>query len=149
MAYRAKVPATIRTDSDLATLLAEIADGVVFQAQPVGDEWTEVAAELRAAFDATKPAAIAELPVVYIVSSDALLGRTGVGNAMVATGLLSAARTLAAESRRSGVPANVLGVGTETSAAAIATWVARLLEPDGPTGELVQLDGNQIGKALP
>lgn len=143
-----EVPATIRTDDAIADLI-DIDTGVVFQATEVDDDWDHVAAELRAAFDATKPAAIAGQPVVYIVSSDALLGRTGTGNAMVATGLLSAARTLAAELRRDGVPVNVLGVASDTPADVIVTWVERLLEGSGPTGELVQLGGTQIGKALP
>lgn len=143
-----EVPATIRTDDAIADLI-DIDTGVVFQATEVDDDWDHVAAELRAAFDATKPAAIAGQPVVYIVSSDALLGRTGTGNAMVATGLLSAARTLAAELRRDGVPVNVLGIESDTPADVIVTWVERLLEGSGPTGELVQLGGTQIGKALP
>ena len=143
-----EVPATIRTDDAIADLL-DGEHGVVFQATVVDDDWEHIAAELCAAFDATKPAAIAGDPVVYIVSSDALLGRTGAGNAMVATGLLSAARTLAAELKRDGVPVNVLGITPETPVEAISTWVGRLLEPGGPTGELVQLGGTQIGKALP
>lgn len=142
------VPARIRTDDAIADLL-EIEHGVVFQATEVDDDWEHVATELRAAFEATKPAAIDGDPVVYIVSSDALLGRTGPGNAMVATGLLSAARTLAAEMRRDGVPVNVLGVASDTPADVIVAWVGHLLERGGPTGELVQLGGTQIGKALP
>ena len=142
------VPATIRTDDGIADLL-DIERGVVFQTIEVDDEWEHVAAELRSAFDATKPAAAAGDPVVYIVSSDALLGRTGAGNAMVATGLLSAARTLAAEMRRDGVPVNVLGIASDASAETIVRWIRRLLEPNGPTGELIQLGGTQIGKALP
>ena len=142
------VPATIRTDDAIADLL-DLERGVVFQATEVDDDWDHVAAELRSAFDATKPAAIDGQPVVYIVSSDALLGRTGAGNAMVATGLLSAARTLAAEMRRDGVAVNVLGVASDTPAETIVRWVGRLLEPGGPTGELIQLSGTQIGKALP
>jgi hypothetical protein len=143
------VPATIRTDDSVADLLSDVNDAVVFQVNEVDDDWAHIATEMKAAFDATRPAAIAGHPVVYVVSSDALLGRTGAGNAMVATGLLSAARTLAAEMARAGVPVNVLGVTAETPAAMIATWVRHLLEAGGPTGELVQLGGAQIGKALP
>lgn len=143
------VPATIRTSEDLAAHLDHLAEGVVFQQADVGAEWGDVADELRAAFDVSKPAAISGNPLVYIVSSDALLGRTGTGNAMVAAGLLSAARTLAAEMRRAGVPVNVLGIGDDTPSETIATWVSLLLEQGGPTGELVQLGGGQIGKALP
>ncbi len=143
-----EVAATIRTDDAIADLL-DIDAGVIFQATEVDDDWEHVAAELRSAFDATKPAAVAGDPVVYIVSSDALLGRTGAGNAMVATGLLSAARTLAAELKRDGVPVNVLGVASDTPVESIVTWIGHLLEAGGPTGELVQLSGTQIGKALP
>jgi NAD(P)-dependent dehydrogenase (short-subunit alcohol dehydrogenase family) len=139
----------IRADDEIAALLAHVTDAVVFQANDVDDDWNHVATELKAAFDATRPAAIEGHPVVYIVSSDALLGRTGAGNAMVATGLLSAARTLAVEMARARVPVNVLGVGPDTQPATIATWAERLLEPGGPTGELLQLEGTQIGKALP
>ncbi len=142
------VPATIRTDDAIADVL-DIDTGVVFQATDVDDDWDHVAAELRAAFDATKPAAITGQPVVYVVSSDALLGRTGAGNAMVATGLLSAAKTLAAEMRRDGVPVNVLGIASDTPVETIVAWIGHLLEPGGPTGELVQVGGTQIGKALP
>lgn len=142
-----RVPATIRTDAAIADLL-DIDAGVVFQPNDVGDDWDRVASELRAAFEVSKAAAIARHPVVYVVSSDALLGRTGTGNAMVATGLLSAARTLAAEMRRDGVAVNVLGIASDSPADAIATWVRHLLAPAGPTGELVQLGGTQIGKAL-
>ena len=143
------VPETIRTSEDLAAHLDHLAEGVVFQQSDVGDELDEVADQLRAAFDLSQPAAVFGHPVVYVVSSDAMLGRTGAGNAMVAAGLLSAARTLAAEMRRNGVPVNVLGIGDDTPSETIATWVSLLLEQGGPTGELVQLGGSQIGKALP
>lgn len=139
----------IRTDDAIAALLSHLTDAVVFQADDVDDDWVHIAAELNEAFVATRPAAIDGRPVVYIVSSDALLGRTGAGNAMVATGLLSAARTLAVEMAKSGVPVNVLGVGDDAPPSIVAAWVERLLEPGGPTGELVQLGGAQIGKALP
>jgi hypothetical protein len=43
----------------------------------------------------------------------------------------------------------VLGVTPDTPVGMIVTWVGRLLESGGPTGELVQLGGTQIGKALP
>lgn len=122
----------------------------LFEAAHVSDEWEEVSAELFALFELSRAAAIEEIPVIYVVSSDALLGRSGRGNAMVATGALSAARTLAAEMRRAGVPVNVIGTTEETPTDALASWVRALSTsgPDGPTGQLVQLGGTQIGKAL-
>lgn len=143
------MPATIRTSEDIATGLGDLRGGFVFQPVEVDSTWSMAAAELQSAFELTKKAAAAGEPVVYVVWSDALLGRTGAGNAMVATGLLSAARTLAAELMRHGVPVNVLGVASDTPTDSIVTWIRHLLEPAGPTGELVQLGGTQIGKALP
>jgi len=87
--------------------------------------------------------------VVYVVAGDDLLGRRGPGRAMVACGLLSAARTAAVEGARAGVPVNTLAVEADTPPATVAAWVARLLEPGGPTGELVRLGTAHLGKALP
>jgi 3-oxoacyl-[acyl-carrier protein] reductase len=57
------------------------------------------------------------------VHNDDLLGRRGAGRAMVATGLLSAARTAAVELVKSGVPVNVLAVEDETDPSTVARWV--------------------------
>lgn len=140
---------TIRAPAPLSELLRGL-DAVVFAARAVDDDWASVRSELSDAYELSRGAAMDERPVVYIVSSDALLGRRGAGNAMVATGLLSAARTLAAEMARHGVPVNVVGVLDETPDTDVAAWVTRLATGGGggPTGELVQLGGSQIGKAL-
>ena len=58
----------------------------------VSDEWADIKAELDRAFQMSRLAAQAEESFVYVVHNDDLLGRRGAGNAMVATGLLSAAR---------------------------------------------------------
>jgi hypothetical protein len=69
---------------------------------------------------------------------------------MVATALLSGARTLALELAKAGVPVNVIGTSIETEVGELGHWVRQLLRgPRGPTGELIQLGGTQIGKALP
>jgi NAD(P)-dependent dehydrogenase (short-subunit alcohol dehydrogenase family) len=88
--------------------------------------------------------------VVFIVSADALLGRTGPLDAMAATGVVSACRTLAVELRKQGVPVNCLAAAADTPGATLAAWAMRLLEggPTDPTGELIQFGGVQIGKAL-
>ncbi len=114
----------------------------------VSDEWASVAAELKEAFDQTQVATRAGGPVVYVVDGDDLLGRNGVGGAMVANGLLSAARTLALETARSGVPANVLAVDAATSAESVGLWVELLCRLNGPTGDVVHLDVAHLGKAL-
>lgn len=122
--------------------------GLVFAARPVSDEWESVLAELTAAFEATRAAVRSGLPVVYVVATDDLLGRRGAGRAMVATGLLSAARTAALESQKAGTPVNTLAVEEDTDPALIARWAQRLLEAGGPTGELVHLGASHVGKTL-
>lgn len=124
-------------------------NGLVFAAAEVGDAWDDVLAELTAAFELTRGAVRNQSPVVYVVAHDDLLGRRGPGPAMVATGLLSGARTAAVEQLKAGVPVNVLAVEQDSGPDAVATWVARLLEPDGPTGEIVRMGGAHLGKALP
>lgn len=127
---------------------APVENGLVFVASDVGDAWERVLDELTEAFHLSREAAIAGAPVVYVVRNDDLLGRRGPGLAMVATGLLSAARTLAFEGRKAGVPANVLAVEADSAPESVARWALRLMEPDGPSGELVHLGSLHVGKAL-
>ncbi len=124
--------------------------GVVFAASgDVGDDWGAVRAELTAAFELTRAAMRSGQPIVYVVAHDDLLGRRGPGPAMVATGLLSAARTAAFEARKAGVPVNTLALEADWDPDTVARWVLRLMERGGPTGELVRLGGDHLGKALP
>jgi hypothetical protein len=154
------VPATIRCRADsglegLAAALGQVegpAGTLVFVADPaVGDDWEAVLAEFEEAFALTREALAAGAPVVYVVDQRDLLGQRGVGAAMIATGLLSGARSAAFEMRRAGVPVNVLATEEATLPAAVAGWAARFAEavPGGPTGELVRLGGDHVGKALP
>jgi hypothetical protein len=125
-------------------------DHTVFAARDdVGDDWEAVLGELTDAFEVTRAALQQEAPVVYVVNGDDLLGRRGPGPAMVACGLLSAARTAALEGAKAGIPINTLAVEDDTEPAAAAPWVARLLQPGGPTGELVRFGTGHLGKALP
>ncbi len=141
----------------LATALADLGlggdgpgEGRVFAAlEDVGDDWEAVRAELTGAFEVTRAAMQEGRPLVFVVAHDDLLGRRGSGRAMVAAGLLSAARTAAVEARRAGVPVNTLAVEAEWDPETVARWVLRLMEPGGPTGELIRLGGDHLGKALP
>jgi hypothetical protein len=112
-------------------------------------EWTAVLRELTEAFTLTQEAARREGPVVFVLNGDDLLGRRGTGQAMVACGLLSGARTLALESARSGVPVNILAMSEDTSPQLVSTWVESLCRVGGPHGELIRLGGGHLGKALP
>ena len=147
-----RVPAGLGSLGE-ALAAVEGPDGaLVFAADPaVGDEWEDVAAQLREAFEATRQALAAGAPVVYVVDQRDLLGQRGPGAAMAATGLLSGARAAAFEMRKAGIPVNVVATEEATPPEALARWVGRLLEagPGGPTGELVRLGGEHLGKALP
>lgn len=147
--------AHLRTDAAIALALAdagvtpgEPGDGLVFQARGVADDWSGIRAELIEAFALAQAAARSQAPILFIVSGDDLLGRNGAPSAMVATGLLSAARTAAAELARAGTPVNTLAALPHTPVETIARWAVQFLS-GGTTGELVRLGSAHIGKALP
>ncbi len=126
----------------------DVSGALVFRPDPVGDGWPEIEEELTRAYRLTREAAISNRPIVYILETDHLLGRRGPGPAMVATGLLSAARTTAIELARSGVAVNVLAIEGSTEPTTIEAWVAVLVDTAGPTGEIVHIGSSHIGKAL-
>lgn len=122
----------------------------IFHAGRVGDKWSEVRAELERAFVMARDAARAEESLVFVVHHDDLLGRRGAGNAMVAAGLLSAARTAALEGARKGWTANVVAYDDDSDPELVTRWAERLAEDaSGVTGELIRLGPNHLGKALP
>jgi hypothetical protein len=119
-------------------------------ANQVSDDWPEIRAELERGFEMSRAAAQRGESFVYVVSTNDLLGRGGVGNAMVATGLLSAARTAALEGWAKGWTVNVIawdGDGGQRDLA--ATWAEKRLDSGGVTGELIRVGSGHIGKALP
>lgn len=122
----------------------------IFRPNLVGDDWDEVRAELERAFQMSREAAQDEESFVYVVHHDDLLGRRGAGNAMVATGLLSAARTAAIEGSRKGWAANVVAYEDDSDPELIDLWAQRLAtDSEGVTGELIRIGSGHLGKALP
>ena len=122
----------------------------IFRTRNVGDDWAQVRSELDRAFQMSRTAAQNEESFVYVVHHDDLLGRRGPGNAMVATGLLSAARTAAIEGSRKGWTANVLAYDDDSDPEDVDKWAIRLAEDaKGLTGELIRLGASHLGKALP
>lgn len=122
----------------------------VHRAERVSDDWGEVRAELQWAFEMSRAAARAEESFVFVVHHDDLLGRRGAGNAMVATGLLSAARTAAIEGSRKGWTANVIAFDDGADPELVTGWAERLTrESTGVTGELIRVGSSHLGKALP
>jgi hypothetical protein len=116
----------------------------------VSDDWDDVKAELDRAFQMARSAAKAGESFVFVVHHDDLLGRRGVGNAMVATGLLSAARTAAIEGSRKGWTANVVAFDDDAEPDLVQEWAERLAgDSSGVTGELIRVGSSHLGKALP
>jgi hypothetical protein len=69
---------------------------------------------------------------------------------MVATGLLSAARTAALEGWAKGWTVNVIAWdGDDGQRDLAATWAEKMLDSGGVTGELIRVGSGHIGKALP
>ena len=119
-------------------------------AEPVGDDWQDVRAELERAFEMAREAAQNEESFVFVVHHDDLLGRRGPGKAMVATGLLSAARTAAIEGSRKGWTANVVAYDDDAQRPDVESWAGRLAgDSEGVTGELIRVGSSHLGKALP
>lgn len=115
----------------------------------MGDDFEAVQAELEEAFHLSQSAAREAASMVYVVAGEDLLGQRGAPAAMVACGLLSAARTAAIEGAKPGFTVNVLAPEQGEVPDRIASWIARLLDADGATGELVRLGPAHLGKALP
>lgn len=121
----------------------------VFWAQSVGNDWDDIRSELKRVFELSRSAAQAEESFVYVVHHDDLLGRRGTGDAMVATGLLSAARTAAIEGSRKGWTANVIAFDDTATPTDVEQWAEWMLDSRGVTGELIRVGSTHMGKALP
>lgn len=122
----------------------------IFRMESVADDWESIRAELDRAFQMSRQAAQAEENFVYVIHHDDLLGRRGAGNAMLACGLLSAARTAGIEGSRKGWTANVLAYDDDVPDDWIDGWAERLAQDTfGVTGELIRLGSTHLGKALP
>jgi hypothetical protein len=115
----------------------------------VSDDWDEVLAALTRAFEASRTAAQAGESIVYVVHQDDLLGRRGAGKAMLATGLLSAARTAALEGVRDGWTVNVVAFSSGTDPNIVTDWAEHVVVSSDVTGEVLRIGPDHIGKALP
>lgn len=122
--------------------------GHIHWANEVRDDWPAVLAELTRAFQMSRRAAQDEESFVYVLRQGDLLGRSGSGNAIIACGLLSAARTAALEGARKGWTANVVAYDEESDRSAVEQWARRLLEAGDVNGELIRVGSGHIGKTL-
>ena len=122
--------------------------GLVHWVEDVGEDWAAVLAELTRAFEVSRSSAQGDDSIVFVIRQDDLLGRRGAGNAMVACGLLSAARTAALEGARKGWTANVVAFDEDADRSAVEEWVRRLLDDGAVNGELIRVGSGHIGKTL-
>ncbi len=126
----------------------DLREGLVFWAETTQPTFELALDELTTAFNMSKESAIAEQSFVYIVGNDDLLGRNGPIAAMVAAGLVSAARTAALEGSRKGWTSNVVAYDDKASPTTVVSHAKRLIEDGSVTGELIHIGPGHIGKAL-
>jgi hypothetical protein len=122
--------------------------GYIFWMDEIGDEWPEAKTELTSAFNGSRDAAQAGLSFVYIVRNDDLLGRNGPTRAMVASGLVSAARTAALEGASKSWTANVVAYDLAVEPAHVLERAKFVLGNGITTGEIIHMGPGHIGKAL-
>lgn len=137
--------------SEIGITHGPVTEGLVFvvSGPALGDEWDAIAHELEEAFTVSQQAARSGANIVYVVAGEDLLGQRGPGAAMVACGLLSAARTAAFEGVKPGFSVNTVAPEDGTDPTRLALWIERMLDSRGSTGELVRLGPAHLGKALP
>lgn len=124
-------------------------DGLIFWMDEVGPKWPDAKAELTEAFELSRRAAIDSASIVYVIRNDDLLGRNGATRAMVAAGLVSAARTAALEGARKGWTANVVAYDASIEPETVMGRANFVLDNGPTTGEIIHLGPGHIGKALP
>ena len=138
----------IRLPEDIESGEVTLERGLIFWARPGVETWDDARSELIDAFERSREAARNEHSFVYIIANDALLGRSGPASAMVAAGLVSAARTAAVEGWRKGWTANVVAFDDDQDPALVLDRAVSLLDDGLVTGELVHVGPGHIGKAL-
>ncbi len=125
-------------------------DGLIFAQRSEGlTSFDDVEAEMTESFRLTRRAASAGAPALYVVCIADLLGQRGSLAAMLANGLLSAARSMALEGRRDGRIANALGHDPDPRPEEVASWALLLLEGRGVTGGFVAVGAGHLAKVVP
>ncbi|QZA16278.1 hypothetical protein K3U93_16500 [Mycobacterium malmoense] len=123
--------------------------GLLFAPRTGLSEWSQAEDELAEAFALARATAIDGAPVVFLVQSTAILGRTSPLDAAVATGLLGGTRALAVELRKTCGYATVLAVGENVQSHTVAVAVELLLATRGANGQVYPLGTEHLGAALP
>lgn len=122
--------------------------GLVFGATGIAEDWPSVRIVLLEAFRLTQKAIADDEPMVYVISTNDLLGRNGPASAAVAAALVAGAKTAAIELAKTNLSINVIAIDDEVSTEQVQQWVLSLLDGNGPQGELMHLGPGHLGKAL-
>jgi hypothetical protein len=121
------------------------ADPLVLRPEPLGADPAGVTPALTGAFLDAREALEAGRPVVVVVAAADLLGQGAPLDAALATALLGMVRTLAIEGAKPGWRINVVA-GAAGDEAAVEETVAMLASGSALTGQLLQVDGVNLGK---
>ena len=142
-------------DESLASALSglgagdgRIESGLVFMPNRV-NSWDKAAEELVDAFALTQTAIEVSAPVVYLVRSRDLLGRSDPLNAAVATGLLGAARSVAFEGRRREAYASVLAWDESVLWPDVVETIKTLIASRAALGQPTVIGTEHLGALLP
>jgi hypothetical protein len=146
---RIHVPDEHRAAAALRAGLEGEAPGLVFAPARDLQDWDAAEDELTEAFLLTQNAAADGAPVVYLVDTHAVLGRSAPLDAAVATGLLGGARALAFETRRAAGYATVVAADDTVEPAAIAQAIEVLLHTRAANGTVHALGAEHLGAMLP
>ena len=131
-------------------VLSEIpAAGLLFVPRTGLTTWDAAEDELAEAFELTRESALAGEPVVYLVDSGAVLGRSAPLDCAVATGLLSGARALAFERRKYDGYASAIAAPPGTEPDAVALTLEFLLSTRTANGQVFMIGNEHLGAALP
>ena len=115
---------------------------MIFHQPEAPADFAGVEAVLVDVFHQSQKAAQDGEPIVYVLRQRDLLGQDTTLGAILASALLSAVRTLAAEKN----VANAIAVGDDAHHA--DHWIAILHDQSDVSGELIRLGPGHVGKAL-
>lgn len=124
-------------------------EGVVFVAARDLADWPAVEDELTDAFRLAQEASVAGAPVVFVVDSDAMLGRAAPLDSMVATGLVSGARTLAFEGLRKERYVGIIATDRSDAAGDLGEAIRFAISQRAGHGQVITLGTGHAGAMFP
>lgn len=149
MRVRATRPEDRAVLGPLGDQSGSVDEGVVFVAARDLADWTSVEEELTEAFRLAQEASVAGAPVVFVIDSDAMLGRATPLDSMVATGLVSGARTLAFEGLRKERYVGIVATDRSESAGSLGEAVHFAIASRAGHGQVITLGTGHAGAMFP